>query len=260
MKTPILCQQNDILQYHIYALSEGGPWMATDAGFNKMGLYEPLSNLPIHQAKMYPSAIGYKTTSEILFGSRFDAAKTEEMKLPENVGGGAFRQQNGDYVYTLWAETETDQSESATALYSFPESWKLANLKKMGWDFGLTEEYSVISDQKILLTGTPIFLTATSEAIATDIEAINFSIFEVKLSPNVFKNRTFLEMTLKGNANVRLEVFDLQGRKVKEILPLQSMSKGIYRLEIEGQKWKQGIYFLEVNIEGNREVLKMVKL
>lgn len=262
MKTPILCQQNDILQYHIYALSEGGPWMATDAGFNKMGLYEPLSNLPISQAKMYPSAIGYKTTSELLFGAKYDAEKTDEMKLPDNIKGGAFKGTDGSYIYTLWAETETDQSEVAHAIYSFPESWKLPNLKRMEWDFGLTEEYAMVSSQQIQLTGTPIFLTLANEdeEISTSIEENHPSIFETQLFPNVFKDKTVLQLQLKQKAKVRIEIFDLQGKRMEVLLKETDFNRGIHQIEVDGKDWESGVYFLGIEVKGEREVLKVVKL
>jgi len=260
IKTPILCQQNNILQYHIYALSEGGPWMATDAGFNKMGLYEPLSDLPIHQAKMYPSAIGYKTTSEILFDTQYDAAQTAEMQLPENVKGGAFKNTEGEYIYALWAVTETDQSEEANAIYAFPEAWKLPNLKQMEWDFGLTETHSVVSSKGVPLTGTPVFLKVTDEAILTSIEVLPTAIFEAKLFPNIFRNHTFLQIELKEKSSVHIEVFDLQGRIVQELLPIQSMNRGIYQLEFEGREWESGVYFCGIEVGGERKFLKMVKL
>ena len=259
MKTPILCQQNDILQYHIYALSEGGPWMATDAGFNRMGLYEPLSNLPINQAKMYPSAIGYKTTSELLFGSQFDPTKTAEMQLPANVKGGAFKKESGDYIYTLWASTETDQSETANATYTFPEAWKLPNLKQMEWDFGLTDIYSVIASEKIALTGTPIFLKTTDEDVITSIEASLPSIFEAKLISNAFQKQTLLQLQLKKSTTVRIEVFDLQGKRKKIVVPIQKMNSGIYQLEVGDKTWQSGVYFCGIEVGGETRVLKLVK-
>lgn len=262
MKTPILCQQNNILQYHIYALSEGGPWMATDAGFNAMGLYEPLSNIPQHQAKMYPSAIGYKTTSELLSGAQLDAAKTDEMKLGENIKGGAFKQIDGSYIYALWAVTTTDQSELAEANYAFPESWKLNKLRQMEWDFGLTETYSIVSHQDVVLTGTPVFLTvASDEDILTDIDigGSGSTLFDVKLFPSIFQNETILHLQLKKNSTVRIDVFDLQGRNVQYLLSSQKLEQGIYQLEVDGRNWKTGVYVLEVEIDGVRRFLKLVK-
>ncbi|MFK7905834.1 MAG: T9SS type A sorting domain-containing protein, partial [Chitinophagales bacterium] len=108
--------------------------------------------------------------------------------------------------------------------------------------------------------GTPVFLKVTDEAILTSIEVLPTAIFEAKLFPNIFRNHTFLQIELKEKSSVHIEVFDLQGRIVQELLPIQSMNRGIYQLEFEGMEWKSGVYFCGIEVGGERKFLKMVKL
>ncbi|MGB0932484.1 MAG: hypothetical protein ACPGVB_17000, partial [Chitinophagales bacterium] len=68
----------------------------------------------------------------------------------------------------------------------------------------------------------------TNGDISTSIEGFDSSIFEAKLFPTIFKNNAFLQLQLKENADVGLEVFDLQGKSVRVLLKKTAISRGIY--------------------------------
>lgn len=84
--------------------------------FERMGLFE---NSPGNGTPIVHRAEDHRTASLSLFGTSFDAARP-----PRSASGKPRRRRvpslNGKFVYVLWAKTATDQSESATATFSFP--------------------------------------------------------------------------------------------------------------------------------------------
>jgi hypothetical protein len=110
-----------------------------------MGLFQnlegvgPLTNGGIYGQQYTNEGIAYKTTSDLLSNYQYDAVKTSSLSLPTNIGGGAFRDAIGNYVYVLWAKTTIDKSEAANALYSFPAGANVAPLvNKREWNYSVT--------------------------------------------------------------------------------------------------------------------------
>lgn len=159
IKAAVICVMNDIWQLHMYKLAEDNLYENTNMEFELMGLYQLLDNEGGYFQTPNEEGIAYKTVGDLLFEKVFDAAQTALLNLPDNIGGGAFKDAFGNYTYVLWAETETDMSENANATYSFPTAFEINNLVKRAWDFGYTDLSNSINPTDIQLTGTPIFLT-----------------------------------------------------------------------------------------------------
>ncbi|HFB99645.1 MAG TPA: HYR domain-containing protein, partial [Phaeodactylibacter sp.] len=151
----------NINQYHVFRLAEREYTGTASYSFDVMGLYQRLDETTPYNQTMNIEGMAYKTVSDCLYGTTWDEAKTNQMNLPAGVGGGAFKQANGEYVYCIWAITTLDESEVANANYSFPASFGYSNLYKKDWDFSQTFASTSISANNIALTGTPIFLTTT---------------------------------------------------------------------------------------------------
>lgn len=83
----------------------------------------------------------------------------------------------------------TDQSETASATYSFPASLGFANCTKRAWDFSTTGTTTTVSATNIALTGSPIFLTPS---LQIPVELIYFS-GEAQKGQNVLKWKTATE-------------------------------------------------------------------
>ena len=159
IKAMAACMANDILQMQVYKLGEDTYYDNAHSEFDLMGLYQRLNyNSPYFQ-ELNEEGIAHKTTSEQLFGKTFDPDRTAQMALDAGTGGGAFRDEDGNFTYLLWAKTMTDQSEQANGVYSFPAAMNVQLLLKREWDAGMTQAAAPMAATNIALTATPIFLT-----------------------------------------------------------------------------------------------------
>ncbi len=154
--------RDDIRQLNIFRLAETtNVWEATDP-FQVMGFYAKMEGSTPFNVTKTVEGIALKTTSDLLFGTDLNQQRTQALNLPANIGGAAFSDANGDFVYVLWAKTESDLSEVASATYSFPVSLGVGQLQRMAWDFSETGQSTAISPNGIILTGAPIFLRETN--------------------------------------------------------------------------------------------------
>jgi hypothetical protein len=157
IKTLIACQKNEVKQFYTYALGDG---TNPSGDYNQqMGLYKTLSDIGSYNQQLNAEGVAYKTTSDILLEHRYDAGKTAAMRLPANdIDGAAFKNSAGKYVYVLWAKTKTDESENASATYSFPAAMGVsAQMEKRAWDYSKTKSSSNIASQNVPLSGSPVF-------------------------------------------------------------------------------------------------------
>ncbi len=172
IKAFIKAKLNDLHELHIYSLSEQTTLAEADFEFDLMGLYKKIEGTQPYTQVVNNEGIAYKTTSDFLFNTNYDAARTAQMNVPAGVRGHAFLAPNGTYVYALWAETMTDLSEFASATYSFPSALGISQLEKRDWDYSQTNQISSVSPFNIQLDGTPIFLF---ESNASGAPIANFS-------------------------------------------------------------------------------------
>ncbi len=162
MKALVLAQKNDIKQVHIFGVAESinAPSPATVISssdeYGLMGLYENLNRDAPGSQKLTQLGTGYKTTSQVLNGYTYDAARTNAMNLPADVEGGAFSK-NGDYVYVLWAKNPSDATEVFSAAYSFPAAWNLYIAERKEWDYSSTGTSTRQSSKAITLSSAPSF-------------------------------------------------------------------------------------------------------
>ena len=165
IKTAVESQKNDILQNYMFVVGdEKAEWEATDP-FHLMGMFKKLNGIGpigtggVFRQELTNPGIAHKTTSDILFGFRYDAGRTASLNLPSNVKGGAFRNNEGKYIYVLWARTTADQSEAAYATYNFPAGIISPSVEIKYWDYTITNYPNVISSTNISLSGAPVFIS-----------------------------------------------------------------------------------------------------
>ena len=161
LKAALYSLDNQVIQTHIFDLGERRKLADATGEFDLMGLYSNLNDLSPYNQEINQEGIAYRTFSALLFGAHKDTTRTAAMNLPQGVRGGAYVRKNGETIYVLWAETQTDLSELATKTYSFPAGFPDSLFRK-DWDYGETETESHISSQSILLHSTPVFLTANA--------------------------------------------------------------------------------------------------
>jgi len=169
IKTLVLSQQSGVGQLYFYSLGEGvnappaGQSVSGDGEIALMGLYENLNRDAPGQARPTQLGQGFASTSRLLYGYAYDPARTAALALPPAVDGAAFRQGSA-YRYVLWAKALVDNSEQASATYSFPAAWNLGQLKRAEWDFASTSQQTSTAPQAIALSGSPAFFSETGAA------------------------------------------------------------------------------------------------
>lgn len=159
IKAAVTCMENDIHQLHIFKIGEEQNENDASSEFDLMGLYQKLENNAPYTQQVNEEGIAYKTFSDLIFEKEYDVNRTAALQLPTAVKGAAFQDVHGNYSYILWAETSVDNSEAATANYSFPEEMNINKLLRQEWDYSETYEQLPTSTQNIQLTGTPSFFT-----------------------------------------------------------------------------------------------------
>jgi len=158
-KALLTAMSNQIHQLHIYNMGDIEDEDVADSWFDVMGLYGNLNNtLPYTQVPT-EAGISYKTAADILFQTEWDSTRSANLNLPPEIRGGAIRKENGEYVYILWAKTETDESEVANAIYDFPTEFNITNIYRKDWDYSETLFEKAISSQGIALTGSPSYFS-----------------------------------------------------------------------------------------------------
>ena len=162
MKSYVAALQEDLIQIHPYQIAERETAANADDSFDHMGFFENLNVIEHFDQVIHEQGIGYKTTTDILFRKEYDAAQTALMNLPTSIKGGAFKNAMGEYTYVLWARTTIDNSEAASASYTFPASIEVGNLEKRIWNFGNTGTVETIASQNVSLNGSPAFFTPTA--------------------------------------------------------------------------------------------------
>ncbi len=168
-KAVVMAMKLDIRQMHPYQLADRKTAAAATGEFDLLGMYYNFTNTnPYDNIQKTDEGIAYKTTSDVVYKTSYDAAKTAAMNLPSNLDGGAFYDAaNQRYKYIIWAKTTLDLSEQASGTYSFPASFGLTTLSKREWDYSETFNATDIDPNNIALTGRPIFLIEPSNAPAT---------------------------------------------------------------------------------------------
>ncbi|MEJ2105096.1 MAG: T9SS type A sorting domain-containing protein, partial [Ignavibacteriaceae bacterium] len=68
--------------------------------------------------------------------------------------------------------------------------------------------------------------------------------------PNPFNNSTIVEYTIVNEGNVNISVYDILGRKVKDIID-EKKEKGSYKIRFNVDNLTSGIYFLMLKTNSN---------
>jgi len=260
IKALVGCQQNSIRQYYIFAMGEPKTYAEATQGYEMMGLYQKLDGVGpvlggIYGQQYTNEGIAFKTTSDLLLNYQYDNAKTATLSLPATIGGAAFRDAIGNYVFVLWAKTTVDKSESAAATYSFPAAANVAPLlNKREWNYSVTNTTTSLPSTNIALTGTPVFLSGNFQLVALEEEEKEKREAEKKLalsvSPNPANRFASVKFTLTSPARVRITIFDAQGKLVKSIPVASQLATGSHSIPINGMDtWPSGIYYCRFETE-----------
>ena len=76
--------------------------------------------------------------------------------------------------------------------------------------------------------------------------------------PNPFNSVTNINFFLSIPQNVKLEIFNILGKKVSSISPGEKLTSGYYSFEVNATEWVSGVYFYRMLLEGENFFGKMV--
>ena len=219
----------DLVQLHYYQLAEIADTETDGDEFNYMGFYKVLDQNNQAFQELTEGGVGIKTCSDELFGKTYDPARTSALQLPNDINGAAFFDDQNNYTYVLWAKTDTDMSEQASANYSFPSSLNITGLRSRDWDFSESKNERYVSAQNINLSAAPVFFTESTfsfNAISCAGQSIDFEALNVgsgltyswnfeggspSQSTSASPNVTFDDA---GSFEVRLEISNAAGNVV----------------------------------------------
>ncbi|HTF80214.1 MAG TPA: T9SS type A sorting domain-containing protein, partial [Cytophagales bacterium] len=216
-----------------------------ESGLNVMGMYKNLNatGVTTKTAQLSVQGVANKTASLLLSGYKYDPTQTAALKLPANgtIQGAAFKK-NTDFVYVLWARTSVDNSENASANYSFPLSMGIAQIKRAEWDYSSTKATTDILTSSVTLSGAPIFLFGGSATVgvADDFLDENSNILWTYQDGSDESTHIYLNLNVKDNVTV--EIYNTAGTRVKALIETEDLSAGLTTYEIKNDEYDKGLY------------------
>ncbi len=132
------------------------------------------------------------------------------------------------------------------------------------WSDGSTEQFLKVSETgrySVKVTDangcTAIdFIDITRLVGIEDAEALEGML---QVYPNPFQNSTNIKLSLPENAQVRMEIFDMTGKKI-ETLADSKFTSGDYQFEFNPKNAAKGIYMLQLQIDNQVITKKLVRL
>ena len=248
IKLAVFCNQQKIRHLHLFHLGEtrddGEIWQASDLFFF-MGLYKNLQGANSATVERTNLGIGFKSASDIMKGYRYDWGHTASMNLGSNIRGGAFKNNEGDFLYVLWAKTHTDKSEDSQSLYTFPKTidWAAdgsATLTKKEWDYNVTNLSTTVGHQNIELTGTPIFLTISPDE--TDCNGLTLGINSVGVSCHAGNNGSVSVNPQNGTGP-----YEYAWNTGQSSALINNLFSGVYQVTVTDSKQCEVIQSITIN-------------
>ncbi|MFK8057433.1 MAG: T9SS type A sorting domain-containing protein [Saprospiraceae bacterium] len=189
-KALIAIKTNDVHQMHVYSIADKVDEQDAGFEFDLMGLYKKLEGVSPYNQELNNEGIAYKTVADLIYPTDFDDAHTQALNAQPGTRAYAFAKTDGGYVYALWAETQTDLSENASAKFSFPAALNLGQLTKYEWDYSQTTNTSLVDPTNIQLDARPVYFV--SEGNGTP-------------NTNPVPNLTTASNTVSGNFDVTVQ-------------------------------------------------------
>jgi hypothetical protein len=254
IKTYVASQMNHIDQVDVYTMGDIRTYDGSKSEFFSMGLYYALDSVQLYEQQMSPAGLATRTTSMLLKNKRYDEAKTAAMNLPGGVRGAAFRDDFGKFTYVLWAETHTDQSETAAAEYAFPASFNLKNLHRREWDYGKIGITTIAEASKVALTGSPSFFNDSRDEVPSE----EIRRIQLLCNPNPFGEELFVKLQIPESMVSSLQMFDMNGKLVAAFFKDVKLSEGAHDIYLDGRQIPPGLYALRFESTSGRSVTEKV--
>ena len=91
-----------------------------------------------------------------------------------------------------------------------------------------------------------------------DKKALRLSATDMEVYPNPFKNQTQIAYQLSQATHLSIQLIDLNGRLVKQVLPPSFQETGRYQLELSATDFSTGIYLLQLQTNDGIVTKKLV--
>jgi hypothetical protein len=251
IKALVTAQMEGLAQMHIYSLADEKPEAQATNEFAYMGMFKNLEGVMPYQNEPTSMAWAYKTTSDLLNGSKYDPVRTQRLNLPSHIKGAAFRDSLGRHTYVLWAVTALDRDEKAEALYSFPQDFGFEFVEVKNWQYSDNKLHQLVNAQQIPLTGSPVFVTPT--------RLTNNYPKRPKLTPNpTFNGGTVLEFWMFEEGPVTVDLFDMAGRHIQTIMQGEKFIKGPHSRLLDVSNLPYGVYAIWMRTAYSSETVRLV--
>ena len=258
MKALLRCQEQNILQFHVYSLSELKSDKEASSEFDKMGLYKPIYYTPEDKTLFTLAGLGYQSTALILKGFAYSVTETKKLNVNpnSNVVGLAFKKFNSDeIIYALWAATSIDQSEFAQVEFSFSDSLRLKSLKRYDWDYAQTLESQTVDSKFIQLTGVPQFFSTHVSVVQPQTNQNILNVY-----PNPVDSEVVINYNLNAESVINLKIFDASQKGTIVLIQNQRTQIGSHEWHYNFKKFPAGIYFVQLTIGKKIITKKIIKL
>lgn len=234
-KALITCQKHNIRQMYLFGIGDGHEGNGETDGYASMGLYHALKDVEPYKQTIHEAGIAFKTTSDLLLGSRYDPVRTRQLHLPDSIEGGAFLGKNGNYTYVLWAKTRIDQDEDAFAHYQFSREFEINQIDIYDWKGNKrTRSLDNLADA-LLLTGSPLFIRSLNKENVNPYHSLCIQI----------KNQWLLKLLLMQKDCLFVSIYDSEGHEVKNISAKNFNRVGDVQIALDSAL-VAGIYFVEI--------------
>ncbi len=147
-------------------------------------------------------------------------------------------------------------SEAFDPTIGYPQQNKMGDYFDMISD----NDFAHLAWANTLNGGQDVYYTRITPALL-GLDDLSRNSFGARVSPNPFSESTIIEFSVDGDANTRVEVYDILGRKVNTLL--DETVSGNQRLSWNGtnaggSKLNSGLYFVTITSEGKKATLKVV--
>jgi type IX secretion system substrate protein/PKD domain-containing protein len=139
------------------------------------------------------------------------------------------------------------------------------------WDFGdgttgnfikATHQYPFTKDSSIHVTlsvGSPFGCLSVFDTII-DVHYFAPPVFNIKVFPNPFENKTQIQIELDHAAHIQIMVYDAIGRRVINLTDVQQPIGTVsYSLDANRYQLSDGAYFVVIFVDDKRYVLPVVR-
>lgn len=264
-KALVSVQQYDVRQFHVYSLADVEPLDSANYEFEVMGLVKNLTGTTPHEYELTETGIAYGSCASVLGGYRFNDSLSQQLHIEEtdSIRGCAFTNSDEEVMYVLWAKTYIDSSEYAYHLYDFDDSLNIQSLERYPWHYLTSKMTDTISTLEIPLTGEPVFLkaiykdTTIMDTVNTTVDFVDLEQVKINVYPNPTKGNFTTTFYLKNADQISASLFDVNGKRVKEIFNNRNFNSGEVSFKTEIATLPGGIYYLKIRGEKHRATARV---